>query len=185
MRVIAGGFGGRNLVAPAGTATRPTSDRVREALFSILGDVAGCKVLDLYAGTGALGFEALSRGAVHVTFVERAAPALRALRQNLATLGIQDDIEILTIPVERALTRLPWPPEAFDLVLIDPPYAEVRAPGLHRLSKAFNQGLAPSVKAEGRVVLEHASADDGPEIAGITRRETRVYGDTALSFYVR
>jgi len=185
MRVIAGAYGGRTLVAPAGTATRPTSDRVREALFSILGDLEGCKVLDLYAGTGALGIEALSRGATHATFVERGAPALRALRQNLETLGVRDGIDILTIPVEKALTRLPWPPEAFDLVLIDPPYAEVRGAGLKRLTKAFNQGLASSVKAEGRVVLEHASADDGPEIAGITRGETRVYGDTALSFYVR
>src|SRR5262252_9250396 len=103
-RVIAGRLGGRTLVAPPGMATRPTSDRVREALFSILGDLEGASVLDLFAGTGALGIEALSRGASHATFVEKARPALRALLQNLEKLEIGSKAEVLSISVERALS---------------------------------------------------------------------------------
>ena len=88
MRVIAGELGGRRLATPRGDATRPTSERVREALFSMLGRSDGLRVLDLFAGSGALGIEALSRGAAHATFVERSAPALAALRANLAALGL-------------------------------------------------------------------------------------------------
>src|SRR5580692_6775643 len=121
MRVIAGRLGGRRLTAPRGMATRPTSDRVREALFSALGPLGGAAVLDLYAGTGALGIEALSRGAARATFVESARPALAALRDNLAALGLEGAARVLAMPVERAVTRLGG---AFDLVLADPPYAE-------------------------------------------------------------
>src|SRR5262249_58893941 len=103
MRVIAGALGGRRLVAPRGAATRPTSDRVREALFSALGDVGGARVLDVFAGTGALGIEALSRGAEHATFVESARPALAALRANLAALGIEGLARVVPQPVARAV----------------------------------------------------------------------------------
>src|SRR3954464_12918408 len=102
MRIIAGRLGGRTLVAPHGRGTRPTSDRVREALFSILGDLSGAEVLDLYAGTGALGLEAISRGAARATFVERARPALVALRANIDKLGVSSQCEVLTTTVERA-----------------------------------------------------------------------------------
>src|SRR5262249_36636856 len=102
MRVIAGHLGGRRLSAPRGLATRPTSDRVREALFSALGDVGGATVLDLYAGTGALGIEALSRGAAGATFVENARPALAALRGNLAALGLEEQARVIAQPVARS-----------------------------------------------------------------------------------
>src|SRR6185295_8236746 len=98
MRVIAGRLGGRRLVAPRGLATRPTSDRVREALFSMLGDVAGAMVLDLYAGTGALAIEALSRGAERAVFVENARPALAALHENLGSLGLEGKAKVLAQP---------------------------------------------------------------------------------------
>src|SRR5882672_9397789 len=106
MRVIAGRLGGRILAAPAGRRTRPTSDRVREALFSILGDLRATRVLDLYAGTGAVGIEALSRGAERATFVEHAKPALTALRRNLVTLELLSEAEMLPMRVERALPQL-------------------------------------------------------------------------------
>src|SRR5665213_1716396 len=89
MRVIAGRYGGRGLVAPRGSATRPTSDRVREAIFSILGDITGARVLDLFAGSGALAIEALSRGAAHATLVDTSPAALTAIRRNLEALGIE------------------------------------------------------------------------------------------------
>src|SRR6185369_7871918 len=103
MRIIAGRLGGRRLAAPRGSATRPTTDRVREALFSALGDVTGALVCDLYAGTGALGIEALSRGARRAVFIESARPALAALRRNLADLDLDDAARVFPLPVERAL----------------------------------------------------------------------------------
>jgi 16S rRNA (guanine966-N2)-methyltransferase len=185
MRVIAGSLGGRRLVAPPGRGTRPTSDRVREALFSILGDVHGAEVLDLYAGTGALGIEALSRGASHATFVENARTALRSLRQNLEALDLGSRARVVTTPVERAFSAPSWPSEAFDLVLVDPPYAavgEVRAADFGNL---LSRGLTAAARPGCRVVVEHASADHAPEIPGLQIGDTRTYGDSALSFYVR
>ena len=185
MRVISGRFGGRTLVAPAGAATRPTADRVREALFSVLADVEGNAVLDLYAGTGALGIEALSRGATRATFVENARHALRALRQNLDALELGDATTVLPIAVERALRTPPWR-EGFDLIFLDPPYAVIRGGHFRAaLAKAVERGLTPSLRPGGRVVLEHASAQNAPPVSGITLEETRVYGDSALSFYLR
>ncbi|HVY44643.1 MAG TPA: 16S rRNA (guanine(966)-N(2))-methyltransferase RsmD, partial [Minicystis sp.] len=126
MRVIAGALGGRRLVAPPGRATRPTSDRVREAVFSALGDVEGAVVLDLFAGTGALGIEALSRGAAHATFVENARASLAALRENLAALGLGATSSVIAQPAARAVASLAGAPgPAFDLVLVDPPYAAI------------------------------------------------------------
>jgi 16S rRNA (guanine966-N2)-methyltransferase len=186
VRVIAGHLGGRTLIAPAGQATRPTGDRVREALFSVLANLEGDAVLDLYAGTGALGIEALSRGAAHATFVENARPALKALRQNVDALALGEVTTVLPIAVERALKTPTWQPEAFDVIFLDPPYAVVR--GGHfteKLAKAVDLGLASALRPGGRAILEHASAETAPEISGIELEKTRVYGDTALSFYLR
>lgn len=122
MRIIAGEWRGRRLAAPPGQATRPTADRTRETLFSMLasriGSFAGLAVADLYAGSGALGLEALSRGAAHCTFVESERAALDAIRANLAALGAADRVTVLAC----SATRLP-PVGPFDLVLADPPYA--------------------------------------------------------------
>lgn len=179
MRVIAGELGGRRLVAPHGAATRPTSDRVREALFSILGDVAALRVLDVYAGTGALGIEALSRGAAFALFVESGRPAARALRENIAALALEARCAIVDKPAERAIEAIAQH-GPFDLVLLDPPYAEVGAAATV-LAKLF---AARSIATHARSVLEHASRDDAPTVAGLTRSSTRTYGDTSLSFYV-
>src|SRR5688572_16055024 len=120
MRIVAGRHKGRRLRAPAGEGTRPTADRVREALFSILGPVEGLRVLDLYAGSGALGLEALSRGAKSATFVESARPAVSAIRANLEATG--DTAEIAASDVVAWLRAAAGRERAFDLVFCDPPY---------------------------------------------------------------
>ncbi|WP_437674740.1 16S rRNA (guanine(966)-N(2))-methyltransferase RsmD [Sorangium sp. So ce131] len=181
MRVIAGRLGGRRLAAPRGEGTRPTADRVREALFSSLGDVTDALVCDLYAGTGALGIEALSRGARRAVFVDSGRPALAALRENLAALGLGEAARVVPLPVERALDLLHDEPP-FDLVLLDPPYAALAKAVAAAARLAGPLGLlAPA----GRLVLEHARRDPSPEIAGLTRDAVRTYGDTAVSFYTR
>src|SRR5689334_18455145 len=131
MRITGGVFRSRMLTAPRGQQTRPTSDRVREALFSMLAsagafsDELGPRVLDLYAGSGALGLEALSRGAQSAVLVESGRPALAAIRDNARALDVEGQVTVIGARVDRALAELEGP---FDLVLIDPPYADVRTP---------------------------------------------------------
>lgn len=182
MRVIAGTYRGRRLFAPRGHATRPTADRVREALFSILFDVSGWRVLDLFCGTGAVGIEALSRGAVHATFVERGKAALDLLRRNLGALGIdENEATVLTLPVDRALAHLSREGQRFDLVFADPPYDEAETllpPILARVSELLSD--------QGKVVLElrsrHAPPTPGPELS---LDDVRRYGEAELAFYER
>jgi 16S rRNA (guanine966-N2)-methyltransferase len=150
MRVIAGRFRGRKLSAPRGERTRPTSDRVREALFSVLGDVAAARVADLYAGTGALGIEALSRGASHVTFVEPAGPALACIRQNLASLGLEASASVLALGLERAGKALAAN-GPYDLVFCDPPWAD-----LPRATRTLARVMKPSLfAATATLTIEH------------------------------
>jgi 16S rRNA (guanine966-N2)-methyltransferase len=177
LRVIAGALGGRTLVAPRGSATRPTSDRVREALFSALGDVTGTVVLDLFAGTGALGIESLSRGAARATFVERARPALAALRRNIEALDLSDRAEVLAMPAQRAIAQLSSP---YDLVFFDPPYAE-----LALVAELADELAKHLLSMDARLVVEHATRDASPVIEGFVPAPPRVYGDTALTFYRR
>jgi 16S rRNA (guanine966-N2)-methyltransferase len=178
MRVIAGALRGRSLVAPKGLTTRPTSDRVREALFSVLGNVTSASVLDLYAGTGALGIEALSRGASRAVFVENDRPALEALRRNLDTLGLTGSAVVLSSPVLRVVRSLSSR-GPFDLVLVDPPYASL-AEAVQVLELLVDQHLFSD---KVRVVLEHASRDAAPDLKGLLFQKTRRYGDTSVSFY--
>ena len=131
MRVVAGSLRGRRLQAPPGSDTRPTSDRVREATFNALASqdvLRDATVLDLFAGSGALGIEALSRGAAHCTFVEQARPAIAAVRQNLDALGVADRATVVTMDVDRFLTSAAA--GRFDLALADPPYAYAGWTGL-------------------------------------------------------
>jgi 16S rRNA (guanine966-N2)-methyltransferase len=179
MRVIAGHLGGRRLKAPRGRTTRPTSDRVREALFALLGEVGGASVLDLFAGTGGLGIEALSRGASRAVFVERDAGAVRTLKANLAALGIQEaDAEVRRADALGALRTARARKETYDLVFIDPPYSQARAWG-PELSAVLPSLLRPSA----RVVVEsdrRAPLQRGLEIA-LQRR----YGDTSITIHRR
>jgi len=176
VRVIAGRLGGLRLVAPRGLATRPTSDRVREALFSALGDVSGAAALDLFAGTGALGIEALSRGAERAVFVERAGPALAALRANIDALGLHDRAKIIAQPVARAVPSI-LREGPFDLIFIDPPYAALAE--VSGLVAALGGALAEGA----RVVVEHATRDPAPRLEGLSREQSRAYGDTSLTLY--
>jgi 16S rRNA (guanine966-N2)-methyltransferase len=167
MRIIAGQFGGRRLLMPKDARVRPTADRVREAWMSILGDaLPGARVLDLFAGSGALGLEALSRGAASVTFVELNPSSLRALEQNIAALGVQDAVTVHRGEAERYAERLP--DRAFDVVLADPPYTIDHAVRLVALFRRHPFGRILSV--EHRSDLELAGDD------------TRRYGDTAITF---
>ena len=181
MRIVAGTLGGLRLVAPKGQATRPTGDRVKEALFAILGPVGGedSRTLDLYAGSGALGLEALSRGCPHVVFVEEARAALEALRANVAHVRGEASCTIVPKSVERAATALGTDP--FSLILADPPYADVtNGKAVRALRGLVEKGLlAPG----GRLVLEHASTDASPTFEGLAAADTRRYGDTSLAFY--
>ena len=177
MRVVAGRFGGRRLQAPKGDGTRPTSDRVREALFSILGDLTGARVLDLFAGTGALGIEALSRGAAHATFVERDRRALDVLRANLSQLGLEPGESVVhPVPARRALQDAARSHDAYDLALLDPPYRLAADLG-PELTAPLRAVLAPGA----RVVAE--SDRRSPlrlEMPEITQRR---YGDTLLTLF--
>ncbi len=178
MRVIAGALGGRVLVAPKGLDTRPTSDRVREALFSVLGDLSGAVVLDLYAGTGALGIEAISRGASRAVFVENSRPAVVALQRNIKDLGLTDVSAVISKPVLRAVAGL-FASQRFDLVFVDPPYVQL-VEATQSLALLVTRGL---VAHAAQLVLEHATRDPGPRPEGLTYEATRKYGDTSLSFY--
>jgi len=171
MRVVAGAFKGRRLQAPRGTRTRPTADRVREALFSLLGDVSGARVLDLYAGSGALGIEALSRGAASATFVERDGRALAALRRNLDAVGVEVEVRR-----QDALRFLTSSAGAFDLVFVDPPYDSAV-----RLAKPLSERL-PAVLTQGaRIVTE--SDKRAPLELSLPLELERVYGDTRIAVH--
>jgi 16S rRNA (guanine966-N2)-methyltransferase len=177
MRVIAGRFGGRRLRAPAGRATRPTSERVREALFSMLGDITDTQVLDLFAGTGALGIEALSRGAARVVFAERDPAVLAVLTDNLAALGVtSSEAEVRGGDAQAALRSAQEHAETYDLVFIDPPYRHARAWSLR-----LQQALPPLLKPAARVVSE-SDRRSALTLPLELERERR-YGDTLIRIH--
>jgi 16S rRNA (guanine966-N2)-methyltransferase len=177
MRVVAGRLGGRRLEAPAGRDTRPTPDRVREALFASLADlVPGATVLDLYAGSGALGIEALSRGADRSVFVESDRRAVAILRGNLATLGLDAPVHATT--AERFCAAPSGGP--FDLVLCDPPYATPLGAVHERLVELHR---AAALRPAGMVVVERDKRDpdlQGPAPGFLAPPRLRSYGDTVL-----
>lgn len=195
MRVVGGAWRGRPLVAPAGRATRPTSDKVREAIFDVLQALpemravggedpfAGHRVLDLYAGSGALGIEALSRGAARCTFVERERAALVALRRNLASLGVSQGgdaapaARVAATSVARALQADAQAGCMYTLVLADPPYAR-SAHAQDVLSRLLGSVLAP----RGVIVVETSARED--VVLPWRQARVKVYGDTSVTFLV-
>ena len=179
LRVIGGRFRGRRITTPAGEGTRPTADRAREALFSILGPLDDLRVLDVFSGSGALGFEALSRGARSVTFVERSKPALAAITANIAALDVAAQTRTMPGDWEAALDRERRHGAVYDLVLADPPYAETRAVAA-RLGAVLTDLLPPG----GRVVLEYSSDEPEPPVLGplkVAGRTDRRYGATTIA----
>jgi 16S rRNA (guanine966-N2)-methyltransferase len=182
-RVIAGEAGGRRLAVPDGRNTRPTSDRAREGLFativSLIGDLAGTRVLDLYAGSGAVGLEALSRGARHVLLVESGARAARVIRDNIAAIGLPG-AELATDRVERLLAR--GPSATYDVVFADPPYALAADEVTNMLQALHHNGwLAP-----GALVIVERATRSGPVSwpAGLQPDRARRYGE-ATFWYAR
>ena len=173
MRIIAGQWRGRQLVAPKGDATRPTADRTREGLFSMLGSrlgsFEGLRVADFFAGSGALGLEALSRGAASCAFVEQDKPALDALRSNIATLKAQADIRA------QSVMTLPLTKEPFDLILIDPPYGtgagQVALDRCRRLGWVSNSAL----------VRIETARDETIDLTGFEVDAERVYGKAKIT----
>lgn len=174
MRIIAGKWRGRALVAPPGEATRPTADRVREALFSMLvsrlGSFEGLRVADVFAGTGALGIEALSRGAAHVDFIETDAGALKALKTNLARADAPADTDVFAVPAQ-SIGRARKP---CDLLLLDPPYGEGLAPAA--LARLTEQGWI----ARHALISVETAAKEPLEVPGFTVEVVRRHGKAAI-----
>jgi 16S rRNA (guanine966-N2)-methyltransferase len=177
VRIIAGQLKGRRLEVPDWPGLRPTSDKLRETLFNVLsGQIAGARVLDGYAGTGAVGIEALSRGASGVVFVERDARAVRLIASNLRRCGISDRYAIIRAGLAEAATRLE---PAFDIIFLDPPYAAAELatalPAAERL-----------MSADSILIIEHARRDTAPSNYGtLIRTRDLVSGDNVLTFYRR
>jgi 16S rRNA (guanine(966)-N(2))-methyltransferase RsmD len=183
MRVIAGQYRSRVLHAPPGLDTRPTSDRLRETLFNVLTPrIEGAIFLDLYAGSGGVGIEALSRGAAQAIFVEKAEPALRAIRTNLAALGIEENYSLEPRSVSAALKRLRETGQHADLVFLDPPYALEKeyAATLNLLGGEYGSLLASG----SLVIAEHEKRRElDPQYGTLVRYRVLKQGDAALSFY--
>lgn len=181
MRVIAGSARGRRLQGPRGSSgkTRPSSDLVKGAIFDSLATMSASldSVLDLYAGAGGLGIEALSRGAEHCDFVEKEAPACALIRANLRATGFEEDGQVLQMPVERAVSKLHGP---YTLVLADPPYEDAGA-------GAVMIAIAASALVEAGstiLVLEHSSrVEPGGELGPFSLVKVRRHGDSAVSIY--
>lgn len=182
MRVVGGKAKGRRLLAPKGQSVRPTAARVKESLFNILPrDFTGMKVLDLFAGTGNLSIEALSRGAAHAILVDSSARSAAAIKENLRRLGFAAQSEVWIAPVARALKSLARQRESFDVVFLDPPYEQ----GLADRSLG---GIAACelLRDSGTVIIEHSMREAVKSRYGqLQLHDQRRYGDTLLSFYKR
>jgi 16S rRNA (guanine(966)-N(2))-methyltransferase RsmD len=187
IRIVAGELGGRRLRTPAGLSTRPTAERVRQALFNILGSMpTGGMVWDLCAGSGALGIEALSRGAGQAVFVDSDRSACRVLRQNLGALGLVSRTQVVEAPLARFLAGK-RPPQSVSLILADPPYASGE---LERLLEWLAGHGAECLAPDGRVVLETdqrnaALLTVGSRCGVLECCDSRRYGDTVLLFLTK
>ena len=177
MRIVAGTARGRLLAAPRGDATRPTSDKVRGAIFNLLGQFfEGGRVLDLYAGTGALALEALSRGCAEATCIDSSPGAAEVIARNAATCGFAARVTVVRRRVADALPSLPS--AAFDLAFVDPPYSEGPGAALLALERVLRPGAG--------VVAEHDRRSPPPDRLGaLTLEDRRAYGDTGISIYRR
>jgi len=180
MRVIAGVHRGRRLLAPTGHTLRPTSDRVKAALFSILGDrTQGARVLDLYAGTGAIGIEAMSRGAAHITFVEANHTACQILHENLSRCRGASDLHVCTSRVEQFLQHVPFWRGPYDIVFADPPYALTLD-----FMRSFDLLPHHGMTAQAVAIVEHGRKTALPShVSTLLFHRRYEYGDTCLSLF--
>lgn len=173
LRVIAGALGGRFFEAPLGKATHPMSERVRSALFNSLGDIKGLTILDAFAGSGALGIEAVSRGAGHTLMLENNKHAQAYVEKNITALSLSGKIRLI-----KANCRM-WsernPDIKFDLILVDPPYWNMQLSTINLLTK--------HLKPNGLMVLSYPGRGETPAVSGVVVVDTKLYGDAALAFY--
>lgn len=173
MRVIAGGLGGRFFDSPGNASTHPMGERIRGSLFNILGDIGGMSVLEPFAGSGALSFEALSRGAQSALLLERDRPAQKTIESNIKVLGLEQKARLI-----KANCRM-WSEKnqnkKFDLILTDPPYYDMQLSTVALLIKHLHVG--------GRMVLSYQGRGAAPTVNGVVVVDTRLYGDAALAFY--
>jgi 16S rRNA (guanine(966)-N(2))-methyltransferase RsmD len=194
MRIVAGIARGRALLGPKSNKIRPTADRVRETIFNVLGQsMEGRKVLDLFAGTGALALEALSRGAKSAVLVDIDREALRLCRANAESLQFAKQVQILALPVDRALKKLRSQKEVFDLIFADPPYSHgVATAVLEKLAsgelfsgrRVAKSGAVDFLAREGTLCIEHDKREILPtQIQLLERVDVRKFGDTVVSFF--
>lgn len=175
--MISGTAGGRKLYAPKSHNIRPALDKVKGAVFNILFDVEGMRVLDLFAGTGAIGIEALSRGASHATFVDMSKEAITIIKKNIELCGFTERSRIFPRPVNVALEYFMKQGEKFDLVFVDPPYLKALVrPTLEMIAGA------DILKHGGRIIVEHHPKEPVNHVSGLTLTGTRKYGQTLVSF---
>ena len=177
MRIITGTAKGRRLLAPKSSKIRPALDQVKEAIFNILFDVTGLTILDLFAGTGSMGIEALSRGAAHATFVDEFLPAIQLIEKNLDRCGLKDRAQVIKLPVHRAISMLSRKAHTFDIIFVDPPY-------LKNYVNSTLQLLAEStiITSSSLIIVEHHPKEPIKAIEGLTITDTRRYGQTHVSF---
>jgi 16S rRNA (guanine966-N2)-methyltransferase len=177
VKILAGTYRGRIIEQPRSRAVRPLSGKVRGALFDVVGQPGGLTVLDAYAGSGAAGFEAASRGAILVEAIEANAGAARTIQQNAATLGLSFGYQLhqLTVETWLALPAQQPPAPRYGLIIADPPYAKLDRDVISRLAAFLTPG--------GVLVLSHSSKLESPRLEHVPLATTKIYGDTALSFY--
>lgn len=172
MRIIAGELGGRIFAAPHGHRTHPMSDKMRGALFNALGDISDLKMLDAFAGSGALAFEALSRGAAHATLLERDRLAQQTVTENITALELQNHARLVKASANAWLSTTT---DVFDLIILDPPYDDLQQPLVSRLAKRLTAG--------GVLVLSWPGKQQPPDIKGLHKDDSKRYGDGSLHFY--
>ncbi len=176
VRIIAGRFGGRKIETPDGKRTHPMSERVRNAMFNSIGDeIRDAKVLDAFAGSGAVGIEALSRGAQHVTFIERDRIAQKVIDENITTLGIDEQTKIIRASVASWLST--YDGELFDIIFVDPPYHDTQFSTAMQLSGLLKPGAL--------MVLSRPGRSESPTKTGVVVVDNRSYGDAALTYFRR
>lgn len=173
LRLIAGEFGGRTIAAPDSDKTHPMGERIRGSLFNILGDIEGLTVLDAFAGSGALGLEALSRGAAHATFIESDKVAQRIIVENITTLGVEEHSKLVRASV--AAWDETSDEQQFDLIFVDPPYRHMQLSTVARLPKYL--------KSNGLMVVSYPGRESASTVNGVVVVDNRSYGDAALAFY--
>lgn len=174
VRVVAGTFGGRKIETPDGKRTHPMGERVKNALFNSIGrEVVGAKVLDAFAGSGALGIEAISRGAAHATFIERDRVAQRVISENITLLGIEDQTKIVKASVASWIDT--YDEDLFDIILVDPPYRDMQLSTVSQLMGLLKPGAL--------MVLSHPGRSESPTGARVVVVDNRSYGDAALTYF--